>query len=62
MILQELEKKERVERRNQGGTNKAKRKVNDINREKIECERVGNDCKKRKARERVGAIVSAGLV
>ncbi len=36
MILQELENKERVERRNQGGTNKAKRKVNDINREKIE--------------------------
>lgn len=34
MILQELENKERVERRNQGGMNKAKRKVNYINREK----------------------------
>lgn len=32
MILQELENKERVERRNQGGTNKAKRKVNDKQR------------------------------
>lgn len=52
MILQlQLEEKERVERRNQSGTKEAKRKVNDVNREKNRM-RVGNDCKRERYRVR----------